>query len=56
MTVIKKRLLSKIILNLGSVEINIRKISHKAILEFLKKFRDLDAILAVYLKTAIAQN
>lgn len=53
--IIKKRLLSKIVLNLGSIEITIRKISHKCILEYVRKFRDYEAVTAVYLKTAIQQ-
>lgn len=28
------------VLNLGSIEVTIRKISHKCILEFLRKFHD----------------
>jgi hypothetical protein len=32
MLIIKKRLLSKIVLNLGSIEVAIRKVSHKCIL------------------------
>lgn len=56
MTIIKKRLLSKMVLNLGSVEVAIRKISHKCILEFLRKFHDSETVLNVYLKTAMQQN
>lgn len=40
MAIIKKRLLSKIVLNLGSIDINVRKVSHKCILEYVRKFRD----------------
>ena len=43
------------VLNLGSIEVNIRKISHKCILEFLRKFRDLDILISMYLKTALNQ-
>jgi hypothetical protein len=32
MAIIKKRLLSKMVLNLGSIEVTIRKVSHKCIL------------------------
>ena len=56
MFIIKKRLLSKMVLNLGSVEVTIRKVSHKCILEFLRKFKDLDTVISIYLKTAIHQN
>lgn len=56
MAIIKKRLLSKMVLNLGSIEVAIRKVSHKCILEFLRKFKDLDTVMAIYLKTAIQQT
>lgn len=44
------------VLNLGSVEVTIRKISHKCILEYLRKFRDAETAITVYLKTAIQQT
>lgn len=56
MSTIKKRLLSKVVLNLGSIEISIRKISHKCVLEYVRKFRDYEAVTTVYLKTAIQQS
>jgi DNA-binding Lrp family transcriptional regulator len=56
MLIIKKRLLSKMILNLGSIEVTIRKVSHKCILEFLRKFKDFETIITVYLKTAMQQS
>jgi intein-encoded DNA endonuclease-like protein len=56
MNIIKKRLLSKMVLNLGSVEVTIRKISHKCILEFLRKFHDSETVISVYLKTAMQQT
>ena len=56
MLIIKKRLLSKMILNLGSIEVTIRKVSHKCILEFLRKFKDFETIITVYLKTAVQQS
>lgn len=39
-SIFRKKLLSKVILNLGSADINIRKVSHKCINEYIKKFKD----------------
>lgn len=44
------------VLNLGSVDITTRKVSHKCILEYVRKSRDFDAIIASYVKTAIQQT
>lgn len=56
MNIIKKRLLSKIILNLGSIDMPIRKISHKCVLEYVRKFRDYETVIGSYLRTAINQS
>lgn len=34
----------------------IRKISHKCVLEYVRKFRDLETVMGIYLKTAMQQN
>lgn len=41
---------------MGSIEIGIRKISHKCILEYVRKFKDHDSVTTAYLKTAIHQH
>ena len=56
MNIIKKRLLSKIVLNLGSIEMPIRKISHKCVLEYVRKFKDYETVISTYLRTAICQT
>lgn len=33
----------------------IRKISHKCVLEYVRKFRDLETVMSIYLKTALQQ-
>jgi uncharacterized protein (UPF0333 family) len=54
--IIKKKLLSKIVLNLGSVVITTRKISHKCILEYVRKAKDYEPIVSSYVRTGIQQN
>ena len=53
--IIRKRLLSKVVLNLGSTELAIRKVSHKCLLEYVRKFRDLETVVQTYLKTGMQQ-
>lgn len=54
--IVKKRLLSKMVLNLGSVDFNTRKHSHNCIKEYVRKSRDFDAVVASYIRTAIQQT
>ena len=54
--IIKKRLLSKMVLNLGSVDITTRRISHKCILEYVRKFRDYESVIPCYIKVGIQQS
>ena len=51
----RKRLLSKVVVNLGSTELTIRKVSHKCVLEYVRKFRDMETVLSTYLKTGMQQ-
>lgn len=48
--------MSKVILNLGSVDINIRKVSHKCIHAFIRKFKDYESVITNYLRTAFKSN
>jgi intein-encoded DNA endonuclease-like protein len=36
--------------------VTIRKVSHKCILEYVRKFKDFETVMSIYLKTAMQQT
>jgi hypothetical protein len=52
----KRRLLRLVVRNLGDHKMQLRKMSHKCLVEFIKKYHDYDTLLYNYLKEGIEDN
>jgi len=47
---VKRRLLRLVVRNLGDHKMQLRKMSHKCLVEFIKKYHDYDTLLYNYLR------
>jgi hypothetical protein len=53
---VKRRLLRLVVRNLGDHKMQLRKMSHKCLVEFIKKYHDYDTLLYNYLREGIENN